>query len=493
MDINGKESQEASYIFTIRPPFYRTWWAFLCYFILAGSFVLTVVKWRNYLFEKEKHKLERIIADRTEELVKQKERAEQLISNILPKQTADELKTAGRSTRKKYKMVTVLFSDIQGFGNISEQMNPELLLDELDKYFRRFDEVVERLNIEKVKTVGDTYMCAGGIPTKNRTNPIDVVMAALEMREHMDQIRRKSQNDWNIRIGIHSGPVIAGVVGIKKISYDIWGDTVNIASRMEASGKTGEICISEVTRELVHPFFECEPYRKIPVKYKGDIGMYFVKGLKRRYAADEKGVVPNKNFITKLQMIRFDDLEELIMTKLDKGLPKNLYYHNMKHTIDVITQVELIGRKEGISDEEMLLLKTGALFHDAGFLSGYDEHELLGIKLACEILPDFYYSEDQIKTVSELIYVTKMPPDPKNLLEQIICDADLDYLGRTDFLPVSQNLFRELYEHGKIKSIEEWNKLQVKFITGHVYYTETARELREVNKKKQLEKIRSMI
>ena len=492
-DIFGNISDKATYKFHIKPPFYRSWWAYSTYIVFIVSFLLMVIKWRNYLFEKEKHKLERIIADRTEELVKQKERAEELVSNILPKETAKELKTIGKLPRKKYKMVTVLFSDIQGFTSISDSMKPEKLLDELDRYFHHFDNVVEGFNIEKIRTIGDSYMCAGGIPTKNRTNPIDVVMAALEMHSHMSGLREKSQNDWNIRIGIHSGPVIAGLVGSKKITYDIWGETVNIASRMEASGKIGEINISELTYELVHPYFECEFRSYIPVKYRGDMGMYFVKGLKKEFAQDNTGLVPNQHFLTKLQMIRFDDLEDLIMVKLEKGLPKNLYYHNLKHTIDVLTQVELIGRKENVSDEEMLMLKTAALFHDAGFLLGYDDHELLGVKLAKEILPEFKYTEEQIQIISELIYVTKIPPQPTNLLEEIICDADLDYLGRTDFIPVSQNLFRELYEHGKIKTIQEWNKIQVSFISSHQYYTETAQNIREVNKQKQLEKIKAMV
>ncbi len=489
----GKVSESSAYSFEILPPFYRSLWAYGIYFILLITFMIMVIKWRNYLFEKEKHNLERIIADRTEELVRQKERAEQLVSNILPKQTAEELKTGGRSNRKKYKMATVLFSSIRGFGDISEEVHPEELLDELDKYFHHFDTVVEKLNIEKVRTIGDTYMCAGGIPEKNRTNPIDVVMAALEMRNHLETINKASKTNWSIRIGIHSGPVIAGVVGTKKISFDIWGDTVNIASRMEATGEVGQVNISDVTHEMVHQYFDCELKGKIPVKYKGDIGLYIVKGLKPEYSIENSNVIPNKNFITKLQMIRFDDLEELVMTKLDKGLPKNLYYHNLKHTIDVLNMVEVIGRKENVSEEEMLLLKTAALFHDAGFLIGYDEHELLGIKLAGEILPDYGYTESQIQTISELVYATKLPPNPKNLLEEIMCDADLDYLGRTDFIPVSQNLFRELYEHDKIKTIEDWNKLQVKFISSHKYFTETGRELREVNKQKQLEKIKAMV
>ncbi len=141
----------------------------------------------------------------------------------------------------------------------------------------------------------------------------------------------------------------------------------------------------------------------------------------------------------------------------------------------------------------MLMLKTAALFHDTGFLIGYDEHELLGIQVTKEILPKFYYSQEQIDTICDLIYATKLPPEPKNKLEEIICDADLDYLGRTDFIPVSQNLFRELYERNKIKTIEAWNKMQIKFIEHHQYFTDTAKELRNVKKNEQLQIIRKMV
>lgn len=488
-NIYGNESGTTSFKFIVKPPLYRTWFAIMIYLVLLMSFIFMLLRFRAYKYAQEKFKLENLLAERTEELVKQKERAEELIANILPKDTADELASKGHATRKKYKMVTVLFSDVQGFTMIAEHMNPEKLLDELDKFFLHFDTVVERLGIEKIKTIGDAYMCAGGLPQKNRTNPIDVVVAAIEMQQFIKELRKESENEWDIRIGIHTGPVIAGVVGSKKFTYDIWGDTVNIASRMESSGKAGQINISEDTYELVKEYFNCEYRGKLPVKYKGEIDMYFVKGIKPELSLNNEGIAPNELFHKKLQFIIFDDLEEFIMTKLDKGLPRNLYYHNIKHTIDVMVQVEIFGLGEGASREEMLMLKTAALFHDTGFLIGYDDHELLSIKMAKDILPSFKYNKDQISTISELIYATKFPPNPKNKLERIICDADLDYLGRNDFIPTSQNLFRELYERGKVRSIEEWNKLQYEFIKSHQYFTQTAKNMRNVNKTSQLNEL----
>ena len=489
-NIYNNISKESYYHFIIKPPLWRTWYALLIYVVLLTSFIIMLLKWRAYLYAQEKFKLENLLAERTEELVKQKERAEDLIANILPKDTAQELASKGHATRKKYKMVTVLFSDVQGFTMIAEHMNPENLLDELDKFFLQFDTVVERLGIEKIKTIGDAYMCAGGIPQKNRTNPIDVIMAAIEMQQFMKILRKESKNEWDIRIGVHTGSVIAGVIGSKKFSYDIWGDTVNIASRMESSGKVGEINISEVTYELVKDYFDCEYRGKLPVKYKGEIDMYFVKGIKSELSVNGEGIIPNEKFFNKLQYIRFNDIEEYIMTKLDIGLPKNLYYHNIKHTIDVMVQVEIFGLGEGVTKDEMLLLITAALFHDTGFLIGYEDHELLSIKMAKDILPQFYYSEQQIQIICELIFVTKFPPSPRTKLEKIICDADLDYLGRVDFIPISQNLFRELYERGKVHSIDEWNKLQYEFIRNHQYFTETAKNMRNTNKNKESDGLR---
>ena len=237
---SGPGNIELNFPFKVLPPFYRTGVAFLLYLIFILLFLLTISRLRSYRFARERFRLERIINERTNALVREKDKSENLLANVLPKDTANELKLKGRATKKKYQMVTVLFSDIQGFTKIAEQMNPEKLIDELDSFFYHFDSVVEKYNIEKIKTIGDAYMCAGGIPVKNRTNPIEVVLAGLEMQQYMREWHLKAEKEnikfWDIRIGIHTGAVIAGVVGQKKLSYDIWGDTVNTASRMESSG-----------------------------------------------------------------------------------------------------------------------------------------------------------------------------------------------------------------------------------------------------------------
>jgi hypothetical protein len=165
----------------------------------------------------------------------------------------------------------------------------------------------------------------------------------------------------------------------------------------------------------------------------------------------------------------------------------------VKHTVDVVTEVELIGWAEGVKDEDILLLKTAALFHDSGHVVSYDDHEYQGTLLAREILPGFGYSEEQIEKICNIIMATKLPPEPRNLLEKIICDADLDYLGRSDMIPVSNTLYKELKEQDKIGTLNDWNRLQIKFISGHQYFTQTARSLREVNKQKQIDRIRNLL
>jgi adenylate cyclase len=408
---------------------------------------------------------------------------------------ADSLTEDESASLLKFKMGTVLFADIQGFGKLTEQMDAQGMMDELDSLFFHFDQIVRKYRLEKIKTIGDSYMCAGGVPVKNSTNPIDVLMAALEMSQYMTELKSKSDKTrvWDIRIGIHTGSVTAAASGKKKISWELKGDTVNIASRIGSSCDSGRINISANTYELVKEFFVCEYNGKIPVKYVGDLPMYYVRGIIPAISLHGEGIVPNNKFDIKFKLIQFVDIQETILDRLEKELPGYLYYHNVKHTIDVITEVELIGWAEGVTEEEVLLLKTAALFHDAGHTIGYDNHEDLGCGMARDFLPAYTYTPGQIDRVCELIMATKMPPKPRNLLEKIMCDSDLDYLGRSDFIPVSNTLYKELKEQDKIGSLNDWNKIQIKFISGHQYFTETARNLREVNKQRQIERIRQLI
>jgi adenylate cyclase len=447
---------------------------------------------QNQELEENIRKLEKLY----EKLNRENEKIKALNERFSP-ELLKEVKEGEKKERSlKFNMATVLFAEIRGFSRLVDGMNSSAVMDELDEILFEFDAIASRFHIEKIKTIGDTFMCAGGIPVKNITNPVDVVMAAIEMRSFLEKFEsnlRGTDRIWELKIGIHTGPVTASVSGKKKVSYDIKGDTVNTASRIEAVSDYGFVQISVMTYELVKEFFTCEYFGKLPVKYKGDLQMYRVKGLKPEFSHNGEGVLPNDAFRIKLGLIQFTDIQEIILDRLEKELPDNLFYHNVKHTVDVVTEVELIGWGEGCSDEEILLLKTAGLFHDAGHTIAYDNHEFYGTQIAREMLPKYNYTPEQIEIICSVIMATKLPPVPANLLESIICDSDLDYLGRSDFIPVSNTLYEELKSQGKMKSLNDWNKLQVRFISGHQYFTQTARSLREVNKQLQIERIQSLI
>jgi len=446
----------------------------------------------NKELQKRTGELEEFIA----ELMKEREEAEHIISRVSP-QYIHSVRQKGKTKSLRYNMVTVLFADFEGFSHLQGHQNPEQFIDELDKVFFYFDSVVKSLNIEKIKSIGDTYICAGGIPAKNRTNPLEVVMAALEMRAYVKNIQDRLCGDekkfWNIRFGIHTGAVIASASGLKKITYELRGDTVNTASRIESACEPSKIFISSMTYELVKEYFVCEYGGKMPVKFKGDIEMYFVRGFRPELSEGGKGLFPNSRFRTKFGLIQYHDLDEFVLNKLERELPGNLYYHNLKHTIDVVIGVEIIGRGENVNDDELLLLKTAALFHDSGHIYSYQDHETYSQRLAKEILPRYNYSEQQIDCICEIIASTKLPPYPTNLLQKIICDADLDYLGRRDFIPVSGELFKEYSERQIVTDLNQWNKKQLVFLESHQYYTQTANNMREVNKQKQIERLKKII
>ena len=211
----------------------------------------------------------------------EKERSEKLLLNILPLETAEELKEKGSATPKQYDMVSVLFTDFKGFTNIAEKLTPQELVAELNRCFFEFDKIIDKHGLEKIKTIGDAYMCAGGIPVANTSNPVEIVRAGLEIKEFMENLKKSreanGQDYWELRIGIHTGPVVAGVVGKNKFAYDIWGDAVNTASRMESSGIPGKVNISGTTYELVKDQFECLHRGKVQAKNKGEIDMYIVE------------------------------------------------------------------------------------------------------------------------------------------------------------------------------------------------------------------------
>lgn len=221
--------------------------------------------------------LEQKVAERTAELAEEKQKSDDLLLNILPLETAKELKQKGHAEARHFDRVTVLFTDFKGFTELSERLTPAELVHEIDECFKAFDRIAEKHRIEKIKTVGDSYMAAGGLPVPNSTHAENVVRAALEMRDFM-LARNDGDSDraMGIRIGVHTGPVVAGIVGLKKFQYDIWGDTVNTASRMESSGEVGHVNVSQTTFEQVRDKFDFTFRGKLEAKGKGRVPMYFV-------------------------------------------------------------------------------------------------------------------------------------------------------------------------------------------------------------------------
>ena len=224
----------------------------------------------------------------------ERQKSESLLLNILPSEIAEELKITGKVKPVYHPLATILFTDFEGFSRISSLMTPEDLVEELDYCFSAFDRIIERHHLEKLKTIGDSYMCGGGIPMPSKSHPLYVVFAALQIQEFMEL--RKAQKAklnlpyWNIRIGINSGPLLSGVIGKKKFLYDVWGDTVNLASRMESSGVAGRVNVSQSTYELVKEVFDAEYRGKIVAKNMGEVDMYLIKEIKDRNYAKERNV-----------------------------------------------------------------------------------------------------------------------------------------------------------------------------------------------------------
>jgi class 3 adenylate cyclase len=231
--------------------------------------------------------LEQKVKERTEtieqqklELEKEKTKSEELLLNILPFETAEELKNTGSYKPRRFDSVTIMFTDFEGFTRLSEKLTTEELVEMVDYCYKGFDVITTRNNVEKIKTIGDAYMCVGGLPVYTPDHAINTINAALEMLEFIEEFNQERKAKHlpycRIRVGIHTGPVSTGVVGSKKFAYDVWGDSVNTAQRMERASEGGKINVSRATYELIKDQVACSPRGKINAKSKGEIEMYFV-------------------------------------------------------------------------------------------------------------------------------------------------------------------------------------------------------------------------
>jgi len=511
---------------SISPPLWQTWW-FRGLSALLIAFVVTIyVKRRMSTARKEQQKLEEKVLKRTNEIQKknekikaqkqkieeernkvvrqqellqrEKDKTEKLLKKVIPESTAEELKKRGKSRARAYKKVSVLFTDFVGFTHISDRMTASALVKKLDIYFTKFDQIIIKNNLEKIKTIGDAYMCAGGVPVRNNTNPIDTCVAALQIQAYM--LKRKndaianSEEFWELRLGVNTGEVTAGVIGSERLAYDVWGATVNQAQRMEMLGRPGKVTITGATHQHIEPYFECTYKGKVQSKSRGLLDMYEVDRIKPELSEKGEGLTPNLRFqeIVNLYLyssINYYKAERHIMKLLEQKLFKGLHYHGVAHSKDVVGAAERIALSENVTDEGLFLLKSAATYHDAGFIEEYDNNEPIGARLAGEILPKYGYTEQHIQKIQKLIFVTKIPHNPTTHLEEIICDADLDYLGRDDFHEIADKLRLELKEHGKIETRKEWDEIQVSFLKMHKYFTKTAIKTRQKKKMQNLKEV----
>ena len=421
-------------------------------------------------------------------LYQKTKKVKHLLNNILPQEIALELEEKGKVKPKRYGLSTVLFTDFVAFSYHTKQMSPVELVNTLDTYFAAFDKIIKKYNLEKIKTIGDAYMCVSGVPEKRKENPILALLAAYEINQFMENLKLKNnqfgKKSWYLRIGLHSGPLVAGVIGKSKFAYDVWGDTVNIASRMCSSAEPGKVNISGETYKNIKAYFDCTFRGELEAKNIGLMGMYHVDKIKKEFSVGGLGLKPNKDFMQAagLIFIQYPRLIDYMITRMTKELNKNLFYHGVHHTLDVISAVERISKEEGINDDQHLLLNTAALFHDSGYIFTYHHNEEIGIKMARKILPDYGYTPNQIHIISGIIRTTKVRSKPKTSLQMIMRDADYDYLGRKDYTQIAATLYRELMAQGFKFSKEEWIKRQISFLEKHEYYTDYAKANRQPQK-----------
>lgn len=392
-----------------------------------------------------------------------------------------EMEEATKRHTRKYECATVLFSDIQGFTKIAAHLNPEQLVDELDRYFIYFDELVDRYGVEKIKTIGDAYMCAGGVPDVDSANPIEVTLVGLGMIAYVNERHNEQKSFWNIRVGINTGPVVSGHLGNIKKVFDIWGDTVNTASRMESGGEPGRVNVSESTYLKIRDFFDCEYRGKMPVKYKGEIDMYFVNGLKDEYCLPDAPHLPNALMLRKIQILRIHDFEQMVRETILADAHPNLIARFDSYLVRVST----LAAMERMTDDEVATCGVASIFcfirvnlpHDTSLWNKTASDELMR-KMH---LPD--QLREAIRRVATHIATGKAPEDQ---MEEVLSDAANEIYCRKDMIPQLIELHGELLARGiEERSLGKWLKRQRQDLEAMKLYTDSARTLCEVAKAKQ--------
>lgn len=429
------------------------------------------------------------------------QRAISLMRSNFPQMIIDELRKRGKIEPKRYKNAVIMFTDFVGFSAKSANLKPMEMLHKLEHYFNRFDDICDRYKIEKIKTIGDAYMTVAGI-TEDLPHPeIRTCMAANEMIQFVETenaiLKAKGEEGWEIRIGINSGNLVGGILGRKKMVYDVWGDAVNIAARAEQSSYPGKITITQRIHAVISPYFETEYYNKVEIKKRGGyIDFYHLNRLKKEYSNDLWGIYPSCELLERsgLLSIDFYRMRQNILHLLKCSLPDTLTYHTIKRVIKIDRVVKEYSKLEALSLKDMLLLRTATLYHDLGYIVQYEDNEQYAILLAKSILPKYGYSNKDIETVCSLIWVTSRRETPKNKLEELICDANSDYFGRKDYHVIARSLRRELDLHNSMTmSEEEWIDFQLNHLQyEHRYYSDVAKNLREKGKSIRIQELKEM-
>lgn len=429
------------------------------------------------------------------------QRIGQLLENIFPSNVLGELSTTGKYSPKRVQNGVVLFTDFVDFSAKAKNTKPLHLIRQLEKHFTRFDEIISKYNLEKIKTIGDAYMALAGVTEDDPKAATRSCLAALEIREYLRTERdiaiAMNKDFWDVRIGIHMGPLVAGIIGNSKYSFDVWGDSVNIAARAEAATRRGNITITSAIAHEIWDHFELKSRGQIEIhKRGGSIEMFYLERLKPEYCLYGEGKYANSELrkLCGLNAMDFDHARKEIINRLKSLLPEDVIYHDVPHTINVEKAAIRYAQLEGLNQRDIVLLRTAVLFHDSGFIRSYEHNEPFGALMARKLLPGFGYSQEDIEIIEKIILATHFSVEPTTLLEEIMCDADHDYLGRPDYLSIANKLRKELKNYGTEFSDQEWIEFQLNFlINQHHYYTETAKNIREQGKQNRINELRRLL
>lgn len=428
------------------------------------------------------------------------QRVSQLLETILPNETLHEFQRFGKSSPRKKTNCAIMFTDFVDFSAKTRNKDPHEIVRKLDQYFSHFDGIIQKYNLEKIKTIGDAYMVVGGVTEEDPFPAIRMALAAIEIRNYIQtekQTHRAFQEDyWEIRIGIHIGDLVAGIVGQHKFSFDVWGHAVNIAARCEQHSKPNKINITEDFEQAISPYFEVKPRGKIKLKNQGEVDLFFLEALLPNYSIYKEGRTPNADLRKQLKLPTADleGIRNYILTRLKAELDEKLIYHSHEHTERVEEAVLKYAQLENLHAHDILLVRTAALFHDAGFLFRYHDNEELSVDLFKTVVPDFGYNDEEIQKIEEIIMSTVYGNKPTNMLEAIMCDADLDYLGRVDYHVTAELLFDEMALFGLTLSDQERIRKQIHYLEEvHDYYTVAAKNTRGPGKAKRLAELKKQL